>query len=188
MITSEKGIQLITKFEGCRLAAYQDAGGVWTIGYGHTGGVTPTMFITEQQALLYLKYDLKNAEKYVRNYDNVYHFTQNQFDALVSFTYNAGAGNLRKLLDGGNKPIEVVKQDLPNTCIKAKGKVLNGLIRRRKAEAELFGEVKKDLDIVVDEVLRGMWGNGKERQKRLMDAGYDYKLIQDEINKKLKSK
>ena len=94
MVTSEKGIQLITQFEGCKLISYQDSGGVWTIGYGHTGGVTPGMVITQQQAVLYLKYDLKNAEKYVRNYDNVYHFTQNQFDALVSFCYNAGAGNL----------------------------------------------------------------------------------------------
>ena len=186
MVTSDKGIKLITKFEGCKLIAYQDSGGVWTIGYGHTGGVTPGMIINEQQAELYLKSDLKNAEKYVRQYDNVYHFTQNQFDALVSFTYNAGAGNLKKLLDGGNKPIEAVKQDLPNTCIKAKGKVLNGLIRRRKAEAELFGEVKKDLDIVVDEVLRGMWGNGATRRKKLTDAGYDYKLIQDEINRRVK--
>lgn len=184
MVTSEKGIQLITQFEGCKLISYQDSGGVWTIGYGHTGGVTPGMVITQQQAVLYLKYDLKNAEKYVRNYDNVYHFTQNQFDALVSFCYNAGAGNLRKLLNTGNKPLEVVRQDLPNSCIKAKGKVLNGLIRRRKAEAELFGDAKKDLDLVVAEVLAGMWGNGKDRQKKLTDAGYDYKSIQDEINKK----
>ena len=101
MVTSDIGIKLITKFEGCKLVAYQDSGGVWTIGYGHTGGVTPGMIITNDIALLYLKSDLKNAEKYVRNYDNIYHFTQNQFDALVSFTYNAGAGNLRKLLNAG---------------------------------------------------------------------------------------
>ena len=186
MVTSDIGIKLITKFEGCKLVAYQDSGGVWTIGYGHTGGVTPGMIITNDIALLYLKSDLKNAEKYVRNYDNIYHFTQNQFDALVSFTYNAGAGNLRKLLNAGNKPLEMVRQDLPNTCIKAKGKVLNGLIKRRQAEAELFGSVRKDLDIVVDEVLTGMWGNGKDRQKRLTDAGYDYKLIQSMINKRVK--
>lgn len=188
MVTSNAGIKLITQFEGCRLTAYQDSGGVWTIGYGHTSGVTPGMIINNDIAVLYLKVDLKNAEKYVRKYDNVYHFSQNQFDALVSFCYNAGAGNLKKLLDGGNKPLEVVRQDLPNTCIKAKGKVLNGLIRRRKAEAELFGTVKKDLDIIVDEVLTGMWGNGAARQKKLTDAGYDYKLIQSKINEKLKSK
>ena len=187
MKTSKKGLELIMSFEGCRLAAYQDAGGVWTIGYGHTGDVKPNTAITKQQAELYLIYDLTNKEKYVNSYDNIYHFTQNQFDALVSFCYNAGQGNLKKLLDDGNKPIELVKVDLPNTCIKAKGKVLNGLIRRRKAEADLMGDCRRPIDIVADEVIRNMWGNGDNRKKKLTDAGYDYRTIQDAVNEKLKS-
>ena len=186
METSQKGLDLIKSFEGCRLVSYQDPGGIWTVGYGHTGGVGPCMAITHSQAELYLKYDLRNAEKYVNNYNNIYHFTQDQFDALVSFCYNAGAGNLRKLLDGGNKPIEQVKKDLPNTCIKSKGKVLNGLIRRRKAEAELMGNYIKDIETVISEVMAGKWGNGETRKKKLTDAGYDYKKIQEEINKRAK--
>lgn len=187
MKTSKNGIKLITQFEGCRLVSYQDSGGVWTIGYGHTSGVGPHMAITQQQAEAFLAYDLANKEKYVNQYDRIYHFTQNQFDALVSFCYNAGQGNLKKLVDGGNKPIELIARDLPNTCIKAKGKVLKGLIRRRKAEAELFGSPERDLDLIVGEVLAGMWGNGEDRKRKLTDAGYDYKQIQEEINKKLKS-
>ena len=187
MNTSSKGIKFITQFEGCKLQSYQDSGGVWTIGYGHTNGVLPGQTITKQQAELYLMSDLTNKEKYVNKYDNIYHFTQDQFDALVSFCYNAGQGNLKKLLNDGNKPLELVKVDLPNTCIKAKGKVLNGLIKRRKAESELMGDCRKDLELVVDDILRGMWGNGAERKRKLTDAGYDYAQIQNLINTKLKS-
>lgn len=104
MQTSGAGLNLIKSFEGCRLQAYQDSGGVWTIGYGHTNGVLPGQTITQQQAEEFLKQDLKNAEKYVGQYDHIYHFKQYQFDALVSFTYNAGAGNLKKLLNAGVKP------------------------------------------------------------------------------------
>ena len=186
MEISQKGLDLIKSFEGCRLTSYQDAGGVWTIGYGHTGNVAPFTAITQQQADAFLRYDLRNAEKYVNKYNNVYHFTQGQFDALVSFTYNAGAGNLKKLLNGGNKPIELVKLDLPETCIRAKGKVLKGLIRRREAEANLMGDYKKDTETIVYEVIARMWGDGAERKKRLTDAGYDYRTIQDEVNKRVK--
>lgn len=186
MVTSPNGINLITSFEGCRLKAYQDSGGVWTIGYGHTVDVLPGQTITIQQAQLYLIKDLANKEKYVNKYDSIYHFTQNQFDALVSFCYNAGQGNLKKLLNDGTKPIEQIYADLPNTCIKAKGKILNGLIRRRKAEAEMFGKPSKSIDIVVQEVLDGKWGNGEVRKRKLTDAGYDYKAIQYAINERLK--
>lgn len=187
MKTSSNGIKLITSFEGCRLQAYQDSGGVWTIGYGHTAGVLPGMSITKAQAELYLSQDLENKEKYVNKYNNVYHFTQNQFDALVSFCYNAGQGNLNKLVSNGNKPIELIGKDLPKTCIRAKGQILNGLIRRREAEAALFNnDVKRDLDIIASEVISGMWGNGEERKRKLTDAGYDYKEVQEEINKRFR--
>lgn len=186
MNISQTGLNLIKTFEGCKLIAYQDAGKVWTIGYGHTNGVVPGMHITQEIADAYLREDLKNAEKYVGAYDHIYHFNQNQFDALVSFTYNAGAGNLKKLLDGGNKPIELVHKDLLNCCIRAKGRVLNGLIRRRNAEYNLMGSCSKDIDLVVSEVMAGLWGNGLTRKKKLTDAGYDYKLIQNEINRRIK--
>ena len=186
MKTSQDGISLITKFEGCRLEAYPDVGGVWTIGYGHTGNVKPGQVITKAEAQLYLIHDLGNSERYVNLYDKFYEFTQKQFDALVSFTYNCGPGNLGKLLDSGKKPIELVHYDLPNTCIKAKGKVLNGLIKRRKAEADYMGDCKQEIKFVVQDVLDGRWGNGAERKKKLTDVGYDYNLIQSAINEKLK--
>lgn len=182
MQTSPKGIQFIAQFEGCHLNAYPDPTGTWTIGYGHTAGVTPTMSITMQQALLYLAQDLANKEKYVNKYDNIYHFTQDQFDALVSFTYNCGQGNLNKLLNNGNKPLELVKLDLPTTCTKSKGKELKGLIRRRKAEADLMGDCRKDLDLVVAEVIGNMWGTGADRKRKLTDAGYNYREVQDIVN------
>lgn len=187
MEVSQSGLNLIKTFEGCKLIAYQDAGKVWTIGYGHTNGVVPGMHITQEMADEYLKEDLRNAEKYVGAYNNIYHFNQNQFNALVSFTYNAGAGNLKKLLNAGNKPIELVRRDLLNCCIRAKGRVLNGLIRRRNAEYNLMGDCHKDIDSVVYEVIANMWGNGLARKKNLTDVGYDYRTIQDEVNKRLKS-
>ena len=185
MVTSDKGIKLITSFEGCHLKAYQDPTGTWTIGYGHTNGVYPGQTITQQQAELYLKQDLANKEKYVNKYNNVYHYNQNQFDALVSFCYNAGQGNLNKLLDGGNKPLEIVKLDLPTTCIKSKGVQLPGLVRRRKAEADFMGDCRKDIDSVVYEVIGNEWGTGERRKQLLTDAGYNYREIQDKVNKKL---
>ena len=187
MNVSDSGLNLIKTFEGCKLSAYQDSGGVWTIGYGHTSGVTPHLMITQQQADDFLRQDLHNAEKYVMAYDHIYHFNQNQFDALVSFTYNAGAGNLKKLLSGGTKPIELVREDICSCCIRAKGKILNGLIRRRAAEHNLMGSCIKNVDEIAKEVIDGKWGNGKARKQLLTNAGYDYAKVQEAVNKKLQS-
>ena len=186
MQISESGLNLIKTFEGCRLQSYQDSGGVWTIGYGHTNGVGPGQVITQQQADEFLKQDLHNAEKYVMAYDHIYHFNQNQFDALVSFTYNAGAGNLKKLLSSGTKPIEIVHKDLLNCCVRAKGKLLKGLVRRRNAEFNMMGDCTRDLSVVAKEVTEGKWGNGKARQQLLTDAGYIYSEVQEEVNRQIR--
>lgn len=186
MNTSQSGLNLIKSFEGCKLVAYQDSGKVWTIGYGHTNGVVPGMHITQDLAEQFLKEDLRNAEKYVGQYDHIYHFNQNQFDALVSFTYNAGAGNLKKLLTSGTKPIELVRKDLLNCCVRAKGILLKGLIRRRNAEYNLMGDCKKPIADVAKEVLDGKWSNGKARKQLLTDAGYIYSEVQEEVNKMVK--
>lgn len=186
MNISQSGLNLIKTFEGCKLQAYQDSGKVWTIGYGHTNGVVPGMHITQEIADEFLKEDLKNAEKYVNAYDHIYKFNQNQFDALVSFTYNAGAGNLKKLLTSGTKPIELVHKDLLNCCVRAKGILLKGLVRRRNAEYNLMGDCKKEAFAVAREVLEGKWGNGRTRKKLLMDVGYDYAEIQKEVNELVK--
>ena len=137
MKTSSKGVSLIKQFEGCRLKAYKCPAGVWTIGYGHTAGVKEGDIITQQTADAYLRNDLAKYEKYVLNYDAIYHFNQNQFDALVSFTYNCGARNLKNLTQSGKRTIAQISEKLL-LYNKAGGVVLRGLQRRRVAEKELF--------------------------------------------------
>ena len=139
MKTSQRGIKLIKQFEGVRLTAYKCPAGVYTIGYGHTRGVQRGMKITEEEASAYLTADLLNSEKAVERYDSVYHWNQNEFDALVSFTFNCGAANLRSLLRNGRRNRSQIAAALP-LYRKAGGKVLKGLERRRAAEKALFLE------------------------------------------------
>jgi len=139
MRTSEAGIALIKSFEGCRTVAYQDAVGVWTIGYGHTIDVKEGMTITQHQCDVMLEVDIETYENYVKKQVKV-SLTQNQFDALVSWVYNLGPTNLRKstllkVLNAG-KYEEVPYQ--MKRWIHADGKILKGLVLRREAEAELF--------------------------------------------------
>ena len=134
----QAGLKLIMQFEGCRLKAYQCAAGVWTIGYGHTAGVTPGMTITQAQAEAFLRQDCEKFERYVNNPTYVpitEQLNQNQFDALVSFAFNCGSYNLKKLCTGRNA--SQIANALPKYN-KAAGKVLNGLVRRRAAEVALF--------------------------------------------------
>lgn len=139
MKTSQRGINLIKQFEGVRLTAYKCPAGVYTIGYGHTRGVTRGMKITEEEASAFLAADLRNSEKAVERYDSIYHWNQNEFDALVSFTFNCGAANLRSLLRNGRRNRSQIAETLP-LYRKAGGKVLKGLERRRAAEKALFLE------------------------------------------------
>lgn len=139
MRTSQKGIDLIKKFEGCRLEAYKCPAGIWTIGYGHTKGVQNGQKTTQAQAEEFLREDLKIYEQAVEACVKV-PLSQNQFDALVSFCYNCGAEALRtstllRLLNEG-KYSEAGEQFL--RWNKAGGKVLVGLTRRREEERELF--------------------------------------------------
>lgn len=137
MNTSSQGVSLIKSFEGCRLIAYKCPAGVWTIGYGHTAGVKEGDTITQEQADDYLRNDLEKYEKAVLNYDAIYNFNQNQFDALVSFTYNCGVANLKNLTQSGKRTIAQISTKL-TLYNKAGGVVLRGLQRRRAAEKELF--------------------------------------------------
>ncbi|ENR4993248.1 lysozyme [Enterobacter roggenkampii] len=144
MQTSDKGIALIKQFEGCKLTAYQDSVGVWTIGYGWTKPVDGKpiragMTIKQETAERLLKTGLVSYENDVSRLVKV-DLTQGQFDALVSFTYNLGARSLststllRKLSGGdyAGAADEFLRWN------KAGGKVLNGLTRRREAERALF--------------------------------------------------
>ena len=142
---SDKGIYAIKKFEGCELIAYQDAVGVWTIGYGHTKGVSEGDIISSAQAEALLLKELKEYENYVHELVEV-PLHQYQFDALVSWTYNLGPTNLKsstmlKVLNEG-KYNEV--PDQMRRWNRAGGKVLEGLVKRRDYEARLFaGEIRE---------------------------------------------
>ena len=139
MKTGNKGIELIKHFEGCELEAYKCPAGVWTIGYGHIKGVKEGMTITESQAEEMLKSELNEYEGYINNLVTA-ELNQNQFDAMVSWVYNLGGGNLKastllKVLNAGDYdgvPAQMLRWN------KAGGKVLEGLTRRRQAEADLF--------------------------------------------------
>ena len=139
MKISLEWLALIKKFEGCRLEAYYCSGGVLTIGYGHTGGVKESDTITQEEAEKLLRADVFKFEEYVE--DNVMvELDQGQFDALVAWTFNLGPGNLREstMLKKLN---EADYTSVPNEMKrwnKAGGKTLDGLIRRRNAEALLF--------------------------------------------------
>ncbi len=136
----QKGLDLIKSFEGLRLKAYQDSVGVWTIGYGHTGGVKPGQTITKAQAEAFLKSDTGWAQDAVRKSVKV-PLTQGQFDALTSFTFNLGAGALKSstLLKKLNAKDYAGAQKEFGKWVHAGGQVLQGLVRRRAAEAAMFG-------------------------------------------------
>ena len=139
MNISNEGISLIKKFEGCELEAYQDAVGVWTIGYGHTKNVKEGLTVSKEQADNMLLNELDEYCEHVEKAVTV-DLKQCEFDALVSWTYNLGPTNLNnstmlKVLN--NKEYN----EVPNQIMrwnKAGGKVLQGLVRRREAEALLF--------------------------------------------------
>lgn len=189
MKTSNKGINLIKKFEGCRLEAYKCSSGVWTIGFGHTANVKKGDVITQETAERMLVEDLARYEKSVNNWNSKYNFTQNEFDALVSFTYNCGAGNLKKLLCNGTrtKPLIADRMLLYN---KSAGQVLQALSNRRRLERELFlstepSSYKEVTDDVITAVIRGNYGNGEVRKVLLAQDGYSFDEVQQAVNNRL---
>lgn len=140
MKTSQNGIDLIKRFEGFSPVAYLCPAGVWTIGYGHTAGVHEGDSIDGDTAEDYLREDLTSAEGAVEKYVKV-PLKQWQFDALVSFTFNLGAGNLYSstLLKKVNRNPDdpSIRQEFEK-WVYAGGRVLQGLVERRKAEADMY--------------------------------------------------
>ena len=138
MKISEEGIRLIKHFEGCKLLAYQDSVGVWTIGWGHTKEVFEGMEVSQKDADAMFLYELEEYENYI-NRTGV-ELNQNQFDALVSWVYNLGPANLvsstmlKRLKSGEywDVPTQMKRWN------KAGGTVLKGLTLRRNAEALMF--------------------------------------------------
>ena len=139
MTISQKGIDLIKTFEGCKLFAYRDSVGIPTIGYGHTKDVKMGMSITQKQAEEFLKGDIKPVERLLNGMG--INYTQNQFDALTSWIFNLGEGNFKK--STMYKNIVARKSDVEITdqmvkWVNAGGRPLLGLKKRRVAEANMF--------------------------------------------------
>lgn len=141
MKTNQAGLDLIKSFEGCRLTAYKDQGGTWTIGVGHTGSdVFEGLTIDQEQADDLLQDDLARTEDGVNALVTCKHLSDNQFAALVCFTYNVGIGNLRASL-----LLRCVNMGNLNDAAgqferwdHVKGISNPGLLRRRQAERALF--------------------------------------------------
>ena len=187
---SKNCLDLVKKFEGCRLTAYRDEVGVWTIGYGITNSdksITGTTIkrglkISKETAEKWLEESLnKQYLPLVLKYDE-YNWNQNELDALVSFAYNIGS--ITQLTAKGTRSKKTIAAKLLEYN-KAGGKVYRGLTRRRKAEQKLFITPikKKSNKTIAKEVLAGKWGNNPERKKKLIAAGYDYEAIRKIVNK-----
>lgn len=147
MYISKNGLEHIKLFEGLRLKAYRCSAGIWTIGYGHTKGVYPGMTITQELADKFLVDDVWNFEREVDSLLKV-PVTQGQFDALVSFAFNVGSdidedtipeglgdSTLLRLLNAGD--VAGAAAEFPKWN-RSKGRVIDGLTRRRLAEQALF--------------------------------------------------
>jgi lysozyme len=138
------GLNLIKSFEGCVLTAYQDVAGIWTIGYGHTRGVTAGMVFTQQQADQALADDLLSTETSVDRAVQAVTTTDNQFAAMVSLTYNIGSGNfasstvLREQLAGNTQAAADAFLLWNKATINGVLQVVAGLTRRRTAEQSLY--------------------------------------------------
>jgi lysozyme len=142
--TSPEGRALIRRFEGCELKAYRCSAGIPTIGVGHTRGVKMGDTCTQAQADKWLIEDLDDAEDAVHICTTI-KLTQNEFDALVSFTFNLGMKSLSqstllRLLNEGK--IKEAGAQFHRWC-NAGGKRVEGLVRRRAAEADLFLKAPK---------------------------------------------
>lgn len=177
MKISENGLNLIISFEGfCPKATKAvKTEKYYTIGYGHYGkDVVENQSITKEQALKLLKKDIKRFETKVMKYNDCYNFTQNEFDALVSFAYNVG--NIDQLTAKGTRTKKEIA-DAMLLYIKSGGNVLDGLRKRRIKERELFlncstsnfypkyNGASKDIDIVLSSigVDSNFYGNYKKR-------------------------
>jgi lysozyme len=139
MRTGTQGVALIKKFEGCELEAYQCSANVWTIGYGHTRGVEEGDVISADKAEYILLEDLIEFEQYVDSLVTV-SLNQDQFDALVAWTFNLGPKNLKEstmLLRLNDNQYDDVPAQMARWN-RSNGEVLEGLKRRRKAEGLLF--------------------------------------------------
>lgn len=139
MRASQKGVDFIKRHEALRLNAYKDAVGVWTIGYGHTLTAKQGMTITEEEAKILLIQDLKVAEDEINRH--LLPLKQYQFDSLTSLVFNIGVGAFRRSTLLKRLKIDVNHPDIANQFnrwVYGGGKILKGLVKRRKEEVNLY--------------------------------------------------
>lgn len=189
MLVSNECVEMIKDFEGCRLTAYRDVAGVPTIGYGHTNGVYMGMTIDDDTAHKFLLKDIMKFEKHVNEYDSIYHWTQYEFDALVSFAFNIGS--IKQLTQNGTRNKQTIAEYMLKYVF-ANHVKCDGLVTRRQHEHDMFigKNVSREtlvinineyttLGDIVDMILNGDFGNGDERKEKL------YSTIQSLVNKRL---
>ena len=185
MRISDKGLELIKSFEGCHLTAYICPAGKLTIGYGHTKGVSPGMTITKAQAEDFLREDCARFETHVISFHKKYSWTQNEFDALVSFAFNIGSIN--QLTVNGTRSKDVIAKKILEYN-KSGGRVLAGLTKRRKAEQELFLNSTKGVEETMRTLQLGMEGQDvKELQEALTLREYSVGTVDGDFGNKTKS-
>lgn len=141
IVITDEFAERVAAFEGLRTRAYRCAGGVWTIGYGHTGGVKPGQKCTPAQAKVWLRADLEAAARGVEALGM--ELTQGQAEALTDFAFNLGIGALkgstllRKIRAGAGK--DEIQTEF-RRWVYAGGEVQKGLVKRREWEAERYFE------------------------------------------------
>lgn len=199
---SNECIEMIKGFEGFRERPYKVSSNemYYTIGYGHYGIRNPNMVIDEATATNFLYEDLNKCYENIAPYDSKYHFTNNEYDALVSFCYNIGS--IDQLTQSGTR----TKNEIANSMLKYVmcGDIkLEGLVKRRELEHNLFVNAvfpsgkKSDATNIIDKlqiatisesttvgeivdlVLNGDFGNGDMRKEKLYD------VIQSFVNHRL---
>lgn len=181
MKTSPEGIDLIKRFEGCALKAYWDYKG-YSVGYGHLG-VPKETTITREEAERLLQEDLIKFEQKVMIYDLVYHWTQNEFDALVSYAYNIGS--IKGLVADGTRTHTEIAEEWTRHDM-AGGKHLSALRKRREAELHLFMEEKeKQVEVKEKDITICGHGSGRPSLKN-MEAYLSYRYGQLATNGKHK--
>lgn len=184
-MNTQKAMNLIKLFEGLHLRAYRDPVGIATIGYGHTSGVRMGDEITEEQANNLLVLDMKPIIKKLESYDSKYHWNENEFNALLSFAYNLGVVSIDQVTASGTR----TKGEIASKMLlyyNAGGKRLEGLVRRRQKEHDLFIEPvirnniteQTTIGELVDLIYSGFFGNGEDRKNNI------YILIQSFVNER----
>lgn len=174
MKTSDNGIQMIKNFEGCVLTAYKclPTEKYYTIGYGHYGpDVRFSQKITLKEAENLLKDDLKRFEDNVNRYDHIYHWTQNEFDSLVSFAYNIGS--IDQLTNNGSRSKKIIAEKML-LYVNSGGRKIQALVNRRVKERQLFLKEDKPIFSPVTVIAKPTLRRGNK--------GKQVRILQENLN------